>query len=200
MEREQEGRGTQLKNLVNPNLSEKASVWENMSVPYCFSFFFLLYALLLSLQQRAHLMETSWDTSKEGNLSARKDRFSEIGQGCLTSCCLRPSQHGWFPVQESPQAGNTGPAGWRASWAPQRRDDPRHRQDQDPVYDITVYTGGVWGIGFTAVSTIRNTPGTSSCHTQTQWPHSPSQKPWPTHPQPSNDSTQALVDTRASLH
>lgn len=48
-----------------------------MSIAYCFFFFFPLYVLFPSLQQRADLMEISWDTSKEGNLSARKDRFLE---------------------------------------------------------------------------------------------------------------------------
>lgn len=140
-----------------------------MSMPHGLFFFFPPYVLFPSLRQRADLMEISWDTSKERNLSARKDRFSEVSQGCLTSCCLGSSQHSWFPVQESSQAGNTGPTGWRTSWAPQRRDGPCHRQDQEPKYDITTYTGGVsGGIGFTAVSTIQNTLGTSSCYVQTE--------------------------------
>lgn len=39
-------------------------------------------------KQKADVMEISWDTSKEGNLSARKDRFSEASQCCLASCLL----------------------------------------------------------------------------------------------------------------
>lgn len=140
-----------------------------MSMPHCFFVFFPLYVLFPSLWQRAALMEISWDTSKEGDLSARKDRFSEVSQVYLTSCCLGSSQHSWFPVQESSQAGNTGPSGWRTSWAPQRRDGPCHRQDQEPKYDITTHTGSVsGGTGFTAVSTIQNTLGTSSCYVQTE--------------------------------
>lgn len=112
MEREQEGRGTQLKNLVNPNLSEKASVWENiMSVPHCFSFFFLLYALLLSLQQRAHLMETSWDTSKEGE-SVCQERQVFRNRSGLLDLLLPKTQPTWL----IPSTGiSTGRKHW-ASW------------------------------------------------------------------------------------
>lgn len=52
-------------------------------------FFFFLFSLyvLLSLQQKADVMEISWDTSKEGNLSPEKTGFQKPVSAAWPPAC-----------------------------------------------------------------------------------------------------------------